>query len=67
MKNYGIRNKQTGEIMARFETAKEAASHITDERQQEVAERSIVNVYETLPDGKTYITGIEERWKAFPI
>lgn len=67
MKNYGIRNKQTGEITARFDDPIEAASHITDKTQEEVAERSIVNVYETLPDGKTYITGIEERWKAFQI
>ena len=67
MKNYGIRNKITGEITARFEDPIEAKSHIRNAECEEVAERSIENVYETFPDGKTYITGVEERWKTFLI
>lgn len=65
MKDFGIRNKTTGEITARFDNPIEAASHITDQENEEVAERQLENIVERFPDGKTYITGVQESWRTY--
>ena len=62
MKNFGIRNKATGEITARYEDPIEAKTHIKEPEQEELVERKIENIYETFPDGKVYITGVQETW-----
>ena len=67
MKDFGIRNKDTGEITARFDDPIEAASHIKDPEHEEVAERQLENIVERFPDNKVYITGMQETWTAYKI
>lgn len=65
MKDFGIRNTKTGEITARFDDPIEAKVALKDPTTEEVVERTIENIYEAFPDGKTYITGVQERWTAY--
>ena len=67
MKNYGIRNKTTKEVTARFEDPIEAKYHIKEPENEEVVEKELENIYETFPDGKTYITGVKEHWTPYKI
>ena len=65
MKDFGIRDKKTGEIKARFEYPFEAEMQIKDPEKEEVVERSLENIIERMPDGKVYITGMQEHWDIY--
>ena len=62
MKDFGIRNKKTGEITARFDIPLEAKSQMQDPDTEELVERRLENIVEKMPDGKVYITGVKEVW-----
>lgn len=66
MSNYAIRNRRTGELVKDFDTPIEAELEIRSQglapEEYEVAEKQTENIYETMPDGKTYITGVNITW-----
>ena len=69
MSNYAIRNKRTGELGKAFDNPIEAELEIRSQglnpAEYEVAEKQTENIYETMPDGKTYITGVNVTWNSY--
>ena len=69
MKNYAIRNRRTGELVKVFDNPIEAELEIRSQglapEEYEVAERTSENIYETMADGKTYITGVNVTWNSY--
>ena len=75
MKNYGIRNKKTGEIIELFDSEDKAQQQIDRNKENdkgkkkstaeyEVVKRTVNNIYKQFEDGKTYIVGTEIKWSA---
>lgn len=69
MKNYAIRSRRTGVLVKDFDTPIEAELEIRSQglnpAEYEVAEKQTENIYETMPDGKTYITGVNISWNSY--
>ena len=65
MKDFGIRNIETGEIIARFDDPIEAKANLPETGKFEIVEREPENEYQIFPDGKSYIVGIIEKWKEY--
>ena len=69
MKNYAIRKRRTGELVKVFDNPIEAELEIRSQglapEEYEVAERTSENIYETMADGKTYITGVNVTWNSY--
>ena len=64
-KDYGIRNKETGEVIETFYDPIEAKAKLPDTDHYEVVERTIENEYAMFPDGKSYIVGVKEGWQEY--
>lgn len=65
MKDYGIREKATGEIIKTFDDPIEAKASLPDTENYEVCWREPVNIYELKDDGRTYIVGTKFVWHEY--
>lgn len=81
MKDYGIRNLNTGEIIETFDNAIQAEQEIVRKMANanigkkktksgvtplyQVVERSFNNIYKQFPDGRVYIVGVETVWTPY--
>lgn len=62
MQMFGIRKKDTGEMIKLFDDVFKARQEVRDKSTQEVVERMVENDYRTSPDGRTYIIGTHSIW-----